>query len=480
MQSTGRTTLALPALTALVIGSMVGAGAFQLPARFAAESGVYGTLIVWLIAGTGTLSLALVFQTLAVRRPQLDNGVYVYARAGFGVYPGFLSAVGFWASSSAGNAFYLVLIMTTIGQLFPEAGPYLGQGNTWLSFALAAAAIWSIYLLIRRGVREAAIVNAIVTAAKVLPLLLFIVLAIIGFDQDVFSSNLMGSGAAGGSLIDQVRGTMLITVFVFLGVEGASVFSRYARTRSHVGKATVLGFCSVIGIFAAVTVLSFGILPRAEIAAAPQPSIGSVLEAAVGPWGGTLIRIGLIVAVLGAYLAWQLLAADVLFAAARGQDLPGKFQSINRHGAPGYAVLWTSILVTVILLVVQFVQDALSFSLDLTASLALIPYTLASAYLLKIALTGAGYAQLRRRTRMRDLIIGIVATGYALFLIWAAGYIYLMLACLLLAPATIVYALARHEYRQRLFTRPALAVLAGVIACAVAGVVLLASGAVQL
>src|SRR5690606_27877329 len=75
--------LSLPALTAMVVGSMVGAGVFQLPARFAGETGVYGALIAWTVAGLGMLMLAFVFQTLAVRKPDLDNGVYVYARAGF-------------------------------------------------------------------------------------------------------------------------------------------------------------------------------------------------------------------------------------------------------------------------------------------------------------------------------------------------------------------------------------------------------------
>src|SRR4030095_14861424 len=51
--------LSLPALTAMVVGSMVGAGVFQLPARFAAQTGVYGALIAWTIAGLGMLTLAL-------------------------------------------------------------------------------------------------------------------------------------------------------------------------------------------------------------------------------------------------------------------------------------------------------------------------------------------------------------------------------------------------------------------------------------
>ena len=328
--------LSLPALTGMVVGSMVGAGVFQLPARFAAETGVYGALIAWSVAGLGMLTLALVFQTLAVRKPELDNGVYVYAREGFGLYPGFLSAVGFWASACAGNAFYWVLIMTTLSQLFPGLEPVLGQGDTWPAFIVSAAAVWGFFLLIRRGVREAAGINFIVTVAKLVPLALFLVLVVFFLDWDVFVGNLSGGAEvpAGDSLFLQVQGTMLITVFVFLGIEGASVYSRHARKREDVGKATVLGFLSVLALFASISILSYGILPKDEIAALPQPSVGGVLEAAVGPWGGAFIRVGLIVSVLGAYLAWQLLAADVVFAAARDNDLPRRFAQLNARDVP--------------------------------------------------------------------------------------------------------------------------------------------------
>jgi arginine:ornithine antiporter/lysine permease len=85
-------------MTGMVVGSMVGAGVFSLPRRFAQETGVTGALIAWVIAGTGMLMLAFVFQTLAVRKPNLDAGVYAYAKAGFGEYLGFFSAFGYWAS----------------------------------------------------------------------------------------------------------------------------------------------------------------------------------------------------------------------------------------------------------------------------------------------------------------------------------------------------------------------------------------------
>ncbi len=475
-------SLSLPALTAMVVGSMVGAGVFQLPARFAGETGVHGALIAWTVAGLGMLTLALVFQKLAVRRPTLDNGVYVYAREGFGDYPGFLSAFGFWASACAGNAFYWVLIMTTLSQLLPGLAPYLGQGDTWLAFALSAAAVWGFYALIRRGVQQAAAINAVVTAAKLVPLALFLVLAVVWFDWDVFTGNLTGGYdlPGGESLFAQVQGTMLITVFVFLGIEGASVYSRYARRREDVGKATVLGFTSVLALFASISILAYGILPRAEIAALPQPSVGGVLEAAVGPWGGGFIRVGLIVSVLGAYLAWQLLAADVLYAAAKDRDLPSPFARLNARDVPQNAVLWTSVLVTAILFAVQFVDDALDFTLDLTAALALLPLALASAYGVKVALGREGYDGVPARTRRRELVVASVSTVYTLFLLWAAGYVFLVLSCLLLAPATALYVRARRERGLHVFTRPGLVTFLVVAALGVVGAVLLGTGTVTL
>ena len=472
--------LGLPALTAMVVGSMVGAGVFQLPARFATQTGVYGALIAWAIAGTGMLCLAFVFQALAVRKPNLDNGVYVYARAGFGLYPGFLSAVGFWASACAGNAFYWVLIMTTISQLFPELGGVFGTGDTWPAFIVSVAAVWSFFLLIRRGVKEAAWINFIVTIAKLVPLGLFLVLVIFFFDGSVFMGNLTGGYdlPGGDSLLQQVRGTMLITVFVFLGIEGASVYSRYAKRREDVGIATVLGFLSVLALFASISILSYGILPKEEIAGLLQPSVGGVLEAAVGTWGGTFIRLGLIVSVLGAYLAWQLLAADVVYAAAKDNDMPRYFAKLNSQQVPEHAVLWTSIFVSTILFLVQFVQNALDFTLDLTAALSLAPFALASAYAVKIAWRGEGYER-AAKMRNRELVIAAISTAYTLFLIWAAGYVFIFLACILLAPATILYFMARRQQKEQVFTPAGLIIFLVVLAFAAVGIALLATGVVQ-
>ena len=76
-------------------------------------------------------------------------------------------------------------------------------------------------------------------------------------------------------------------------------------------------------------------------------------------------------------------------------------------------------------------------------------------------------------------MIAVVSTVYTLFLIWAAGYTFLFLACILLAPATVLYFLARREQEANVFTMPGLVVFLIVLAFAVIGIVLLATGFVQ-
>ena len=161
----------------MVVGGMVGAGIFSLPRTFAGATGPVGAIIAWLIAGTGMYMLARVFQSLAERKPDLDAGVFAYAKAGFGDYPGFLSAFGYWIGSCIGNVSYWVLIKSTLGAFFPV----FGDGNTVVAIVVASIGIWLFHFMILRGIQQAAVINSIVTVAKIVPILVFIVILIFAF-----------------------------------------------------------------------------------------------------------------------------------------------------------------------------------------------------------------------------------------------------------------------------------------------------------
>ncbi|MER7745078.1 basic amino acid/polyamine antiporter [Streptomyces bacillaris] len=466
--------LSLLTLTAMVVGSMVGAGVFSLPRRFAQETGVAGALIAWAVAGTGMLMLAFVFQALAVRRPDLDAGVYAYAKAGFGEYLGFFSAFGYWASACVGNVTYWVLIMSTVGALVPV----LGDGDTVTAVVVSSVGLWGFFLLIRRGVKEAAAINRIVTVAKIVPIVFFVILALFYFEPSVFADNFGGTDYA-GSLFNQVRGTMLATVFVFLGVEGASVYSRHAKRREDVGRATVLGFLSVFAVFASVTIVSYGLLPMAELAELRQPSMAGVLESAVGTWGKVFISVGLIVSVLGAYLAWTLMAAEVLFVAAKDRDMPRFLGRSAAGDVPENALLLTTCLSQVVLVVTLFSADAFTFALDLTSALSLIPFLLAAAFAVKVAGRPERWGAVGRSTR-RELVIAVVATLYTAFLLYAAGLKFVLVSFILYAPATFLFVKSRREQGRRLFSPGEAVICAVTVAGAAVGVAALAVGWIEL
>lgn len=465
--------MSLLTLTTMVVGSMVGAGVFSLPSRFAQETGVAGALIAWAIAGTGMLMLAFVFQTLAVRRPDLDAGVYAYAKAGFGEYLGFFSAFGYWASACVGNVTYWVLITSTVGAVWPA----LGDGDTVPAVVVSTFGLWAFYLLIRRGVKEAAAINRVVTVAKVVPIIVFVILALFFFDAKIFADNFGGADYA-GSLFNQVRGTMLATVFVFLGVEGASVYSRHAKRREDIGRATVLGFLSVFAVFASVTIVSYGILPMGEIADLRQPSMAEVLEAAVGTWGQVFVSVGLIISVLGAYLAWTLMAAEVLFVAAKDDDMPRFLRRSTSADVPVPALLMTTLLSQVVLVITLFSDDAFNFALDLTSALSLIPFLLAAAFAVKIMVRPDGLT--KGTGHGRDLVVSVVATLYTAFLLFAAGLKFVLVSFIIYAPATILFAMARREQGRRVFSPVELVICAISVAGAVLGVIALAAGWISL
>lgn len=334
------------------------------------------------------------------------------------------------------------------------------------------------FLLIRRGVKEAAAINRIVTVAKIVPIVFFVILVLFYFEPSVFADNFGGTDYA-GSLFNQVRGTMLATVFVFLGVEGASVYSRHAKRREDVGRATVLGFLSVFAVFASVTIVSYGLLPMAELAELRQPSMAGVLESAVGTWGKVFISVGLIVSVLGAYLAWTLMAAEVLFVAAKDRDMPRFLGRSAAGDVPENALLLTTCLSQVVLVVTLFSADAFTFALDLTSALSLIPFLLAAAFAVKVAGRPERWGAVGRSTR-RELVIAVVATLYTAFLLYAAGLKFVLVSFILYAPATFLFVKSRREQGRRLFSPGEAVICAVTVAGAAVGVAALAVGWIEL
>ncbi|MFJ5257812.1 arginine-ornithine antiporter [Pseudomonas koreensis] len=451
--------LRLGALVALVVGSMIGGGIFSLPQNMAASADVGAVLIGWAITAVGMLTLAFVFQTLANRKPDLDGGVYAYAKAGFGDYMGFSSAWGYWISAWLGNVGYFVLLFSTLGYFFPV----FGEGNTVAAVIGASVLLWAVHFLVLRGIKEAAFINLVTTVAKVVPLLLFVLIAIFAFKLDIFTADIWGvKNPDLGSVMNQVRNMMLVTVWVFIGIEGASIFSARAEKRSDVGKATVIGFITVLLFLVLVNVLSLGIMTQPELAKLQNPSMAAVLEHVVGHWGAVLISVGLIISLLGALLSWVLLCAEIMFAAAKDHTMPEFLRRENANHVPVNALWLTNAMVQLFLIITLFSASTYLSLIYLATSMILVPYLWSAAYALLLAVRGETYEGFAAERR-KDLIIGGIALIYAVWLLYAGGVKYLLLSALLYAPGAILFAKAKLELKQPIFTNVEKLIFAAVI-----------------
>ena len=235
----------------------------------------------------------------------------------------------------------------------------------------------------------------------------------------------------------------------------------------------------VLALFASVSILSFGILPRAELQQLSQPSVGGVLAAAVGPWGAKFIGIGVIVSVLGAYLAWTLMAAEVLSIAAKKGDMPRFLAKENANNVPSNALLMSTLLVQLVLIATLFSDDAFTFALSLCSHLSLLPYLLSAAYLLKLVLSWETY-QPSDAERNKDLMVAIFAVISSVFLVFAGGTKFLVLSFLIYAPGTLLYLKTRTDHGKHVFTKAEWIVLAVFVVGAVYALMGLITGTISI
>lgn len=223
------------------------------------------------------------------------------------------------------------------------------------------------------------------TVAKILPIAIFILAIFLAFKLDIFTADIWGSTDL-GSLFDQMKGTMLVTVWSFIGIEGAVIFSGRAKNRKNVGKASFLGLYTVLAIYILITVLSLGVMSRPDLAAQATPGMAGVLEAVVGKWGAILVNIGVIISVLGAWLAWTLFAIELPYRAAKDGTFPAFFAKTNKNGTPVVALTITNILIQIFLFTFLISSSAYNFGFSLSTSTILIPYLLTALYQLKISI----------------------------------------------------------------------------------------------
>ena len=279
---------------------------------------------------------------------------------------------------------------------------------------------------------------------------------IIFFQYDLLSVDFWGGNYDLSGLGFQIKSTMLVTLWCFIGVEGAVVISNQAKKESDVGKATVIGFLLALAMYATLSILSFGIMTQPQLAKLTDPSLGGVVAKVVGNWGQIFVNISVLISVLGGWIAWTILVGEVPSDAAKQGVLPSFFKKENKNGAPTTALLISSSIMQLGMFAVVFADDVYVASITIAGVMILPSYLLSSMYLYK-ASKNMSILKDQQKQRRTAIIMGVLSTAYCLWLIYAAGTSYLLLSTIFYAIGIPFYRLAHKDTlkkRGAIYTGP--------------------------
>lgn len=400
--------LGLGGLSAMVFSMMVGSGIFNIPQNIASGSGLAASMVAWGITAAAMLSLVYTFRQLSLKCPELNAGIYEYARAGFGRYSGFLMAWGYWLCVCFANVAYAVMLNDAFGSFFPSL-----LHHDWKMVLFGLAFIWGMYCLVSGGLKTARQLNNIMTVLKIVPIVLIIVLLSIWFRLPVAGESWPGFSGF-DDLTTQVRDTMLVTLWCFIGIEGAVMMSARARKPRDVSRAGVIGFGTAWILYALVSVLSFGILGRMQLSNLEDPSVAYLLRECCGPWAYWTVIVTVILSVAGSWVSWTMVCAQVPMEAANTGIFPKRFKKLNSHDMPAFGLRVSSVAMSVFLVIVAMSDDVYMAALQITGMMVLPCYLFSALYLIKLGIANAHGLR-------KSLPVAIICAISCVWMLYSAG-----------------------------------------------------------
>ncbi len=429
-------------LVALVFGMTVGGGIFNLPQNVANSASQGAVIIAWIVTAVCILSLVATFKTLGDRRPDLKAGIYQYAQAGFGNYTGFNMAWGYWLSACVANIAYAILLSQALSVFFP-----ILSANKLVTFVFGSVLIWLMCMMVLNGIKTAKTINVIMVVLKLTAIAFLIVLMWISAEMGLFTRDFWGMEGGLGGLNEQVKSTMMVTLFCFVGVEGAVMMTARAKNPKHVGRAGVVGFAIAWLLYLLVSLLSFAVMTQGDLAQLNGPSAAYVVRGAVGEWAYYFVIVSVVISLLGGWVAWCLICSQCAMEAAEVGIFPKRFLKLNRNGMPSYATIASAIIMEVFLAVVVMYDDLYIAAVNITSMIVLPPYLMSGLYLWKASLKPSRLGNPTRSKLMRFRFAGIACTVCCLWMIWSGGIDLLLQTTLFYLPGVIFYMMARGGNR---------------------------------
>src|SRR6266498_1667087 len=158
--------IGVPALTANIVSSTIGAGIFVIPATVA--KGLGSAAPFAFVCCAIAMVLFVTCFAIAGSRVSLTGGLYAYVEVAFGRYVGFLAGVLYGVTAITAVAGVVDVLVNSIGGVVPLLG------NPIIRVVVMFLVYGVLVVINVRGVRAGAGAVTVVTLAKLLPLLLFV------------------------------------------------------------------------------------------------------------------------------------------------------------------------------------------------------------------------------------------------------------------------------------------------------------------
>ena len=475
MSETSKTqqNVSLLGLVALTVTTVIGAGVFNLPRDLAGLAAPGPSLTALVIASIAFAVFVYCLKYLQDHYPHLDAGIFSFPEQGFGKFIGFLSCTGYWLSIVVGNVSLGVLSVSSLGYFIPM----FRGGNNIASLILLSIILWLFYYICTTGAKQASLVNTVIWITKMMPILVFVVALIFAFKVDVFNSglweNVFAADGMESSISGQISSAMAKTIWVYVGIEGALIYSARAKTKSDASRAIVISYIVIAVTYLLLTFLTFGALSQAQVAGMEVPALGGILEAVVGKWGAVLMNFGIALSAAGCWFGCCLFAGEILDVAAKHEIVPRFFGEENSVGQPVKSLLVSTIIQQAFFITIIINESIYNVMALFASSTMLVPYFTVSLTMVKESL------RIDKGFKINALLgcVSTIAMGY---LMYSTGWNYIIITALLFAPCILMYYFARKENKKEFLTHSEKLIAIAIVLLALISLFLIINGTIDL
>jgi APA family basic amino acid/polyamine antiporter len=403
----GDTRFGLTTAMALIMGSIIGVGIFNLPTSLS----VYGpiSLVSMALTTVGALALAVLFASLSRRLPA-DGGPYAYSRVAFGNAVGFANAWSYWITAWAGNAAIAVGWVLYV-EVFVNTGH-----EKWASVLLVLVGLWIPAAINLSGVKNMGSVQVVTTIVKFVALAFVSVVGLFFISRANFTPfNVSGEGA-----VAAIGGGMAIALFSYLGVETAAVAAEKVKDPDrNIPRATIFGTLATAVVYLVSLTVIFGMLPNDKLQSASAPFSDAVNAMFGGTWAGNVMAVAVIISGFGALTGWTMICAEMPLAAAKDGVFPEQFKRLSRTGVPVFGIVASTVLASIAMGINYLGSDGATVFTTLvlmTGITAAIPYGFSA--LAQIKWRWIDHKTLHTPRFIRDMVVAVVSVVFSVLFIW--------------------------------------------------------------